>query len=176
MTDPEPSAVSNRRFSQCCSPSARAKKSSWSFRDGRGAPQQAERAGGGAPRQPRRDVRQRRALDDGRERRASEVQVRAIHASLTGRASERRSRNAFPTHPPSDASVVPFIASRDRPRLRRRVRLTLHALKLAGSTSPSATCPGSRPKWKPPCSRWCAHAPKDVSRMMTDGATKAIRR
>ena len=119
------------------------------------ATRQTERARRGAA-TARRDVHQRRAVDDGRERRASEVQVRAIRVSGPARVSPRRMhlrhifRGTSVSFPPADATDHRAPHPPDLPR-----RL------LAGSTSPSATSPGSPPAWTPPCSRWCA--PSDVS-------------
>ena len=76
-------------------PLHRTRAVSLSFRDGRDAPRQTERTGGRGAATARRYVRQRRSDDDGRERRASEVQVRAIRVSGRARISRRSHRTLF---------------------------------------------------------------------------------
>lgn len=80
------------------------------------------------------------------------------YASLAGRASrvghiERFSDTSSEAH----RSRSPTRPTTERPHPPDPFRRPL-----AGSTSPSATSPGSPPAWTPPCSRWCA--PADVSR------------
>ena len=87
------------------------------------------------------------------------------YASLAGRASrvghiERFSDTSSEAH----RSRSPTRPTTERPHPPDPFRRPL-----AGSTSPSATSPGSPPAWTPPCSRWCA--PADVSRDVSDVAT-----
>ena len=106
------------------------------------------------------DVHQRRADDDGRAHRASEVQVRAMRdfgPARVSRASRRCVGKAFAAteaHPFFPAHRRDHPSAPHPPDLRRR--------PLAGSTLPSVKCPVFRPARTPSCSRWCA--PADVSR------------
>ena len=80
----------------------------------------------------------------------------ARYASLAGRVSrvghiERFSDTSSETH-----RLVP-VRRRDRPPSAPHPPDPFRR-PLAGSTSPSATSPGSPPAWTPPCSRWYAHA------------------
>ena len=106
-------------------PPCRTRAVSWSFRDGRDAPRQTERTGGRGAATARRYVRQRRSDDDWRERRASEVQVRAIRVSGRARVSRRSHRTLF-RHILRGASF-PFADATDHRA--RRTRLTRFAAR-----------------------------------------------
>ena len=82
------------------------------------------------------------------------------YASLAGRASRVGHIERFSDTSAEAHRIVP-VRRRDRPPSAPHPPEPFRR-PLAGSTSPSATSPGSPPAWTPPCSRWCA--PADVSR------------
>ena len=82
------------------------------------------------------------------------------YASLAGRASRVGHIERFSDTSAEAHRIVP-VRRRDRPPSAPHPPDPFRR-PLAGSTSPSATSPGSPPAWTPPCSRW--YAPADVSR------------